>query len=174
MANKPIKKNNFTRKAQEYLDDQKLPEGKEKEYYDKFNFEYYDNNVNKHNLENQLHNTENLVDEVYSSCNARNRDLLSTAKVTKQLTDLKSVEDVYTPTNEDDEYLEMLKVEGYNNTLKRIFEDYSHLLLESNTIKSSSYLLKTFYISLGKLNREQKRWVRQEKKLNGKKEIRKS
>lgn len=159
----------FTQKSREYIDKTEL-QGKDLEYYTKFLDEYYDNSVNKKNLSDQLHNTDELVKKVYDQTNSRNRDLLSLLKVTKKLD---SEPDILNKTTknlyEKNKYLHLLKISGYNNTLKTLFEDFSEFLIDIQDHSHSISLLKQFYVEINRLAREERKWKYRQKSLDNKK-----
>ena len=158
--------NIFTKKATEYTDHINLPE-KEQEYYTRFKSEYYDNQVSQdpEKIKDQLHNTKELVSSVYNSTNSRNRDLLSTQKATNQLQELNeevNYKDVY----EEDKYTSMLKTEGYSETIRGMFQEFSDEFTQINTQPQSINLLKLFYITIQRVNREERKWLRKEKQIS--------
>lgn len=160
MSKKAYKKYNFPQRVHEYIDEPELPEDA-KTYYDKFNNENYGNSLSKDNLNSQLHNTPELVKSVYDQSNARSRCLLTKMKITKQLDP--SEEQESTHLYQDDKYYRMMKVDGYNLTLKEIFEDFSLLLTETTTPHHTLQHLKSFYVATRKLDREEKKWKKNEK-----------
>lgn len=160
------RKYKFSQKSLEYLDHQKLPK-KDKAYYSKFIDEYYGNSLSKDisKIKTQLHNTSELVDKVYAQTNSKHRDLLSHVKATNHLSEKIEVEECADSLYEEDRYYHMLKTNGYNDTLKELFEDYATNLSHTNTSEASLKLLKLFYIDFQKLNREERSWKRKEKKI---------
>lgn len=153
----------FNKKALEYVDRPKFEDQEINEFYEKFIFELYDNNLSKklENINLQIHNTNRLIDEVYASANARNRDLISHLKATKQIDEYN--EDTYQEVFQENKYLYLLKTDGYNASLKELFEDYSEVLIGITNPKRSLGILQTFYIEVQKLNREERKWRKNEK-----------
>lgn len=166
MAKKNYKKVNFPKKSQEYIDDPNYGDPDLDDYIFKFNNEYYGNSLKKthEGLKKQLHNTTDLVDQVYNQTNSRNRDLQSKLRVTHQIDTERPIENL-SQSNED-KYEYLLKKEGYNNTLKEIFLDFSYILSKATTESSSLISLKLFYIEIMKLHREEKKWRVKENKMN--------
>lgn len=64
----------------------------EKAWLNKFTEEYVNTTLDRHNLENNLHNTEKLKQDCDARSNARRRDVMVKSKLTKQLDYL---EDLY-------------------------------------------------------------------------------
>lgn len=155
-------KKSFTKKASEYVDSVHFDSKELNDYYDKFIFELYDNSLSKslENINKQLHNTNDLINKVYDSCNARNRDLISNLRATGHLE--QEVESD-TPLYKEDKYQHMLKTHGYNDTLKELFDDFSILNMSTKTHQSSLNILKSFYIEISKLNREERRFRKKER-----------
>lgn len=154
----------FTRKASEYIHKKDFKNKELNDYYEKFERELFDNNLSKSldRIHTQLHNTNELINKVYSQANSRERDLVSNLRATGHL---EQEVDSNTPFYKEEKYSHLLKTHGYNYTLKELFEDYSLMNLEVNTLHDSLQLLKHFYVEISKLNREERKFKKKDSQI---------
>jgi hypothetical protein len=151
------KKLYFPRNTREYLDKIENLSEEDKEYYKKFNDEYYANSISIQNTSLQLHNTPSLVKQVYNQTNARGRDIMSKSfyRVDETIDSLEN-------QPKENKYSQLLKTSTFNETIIELFDDYS--LEISSSVKSHGdalMILKRFYVEIGRVQREEAKFKKQ-------------
>ena len=112
---------------------------KERAWLNKFNREYITDTLDRDNPKKNLHKTKKLIKDCDDRNNARNRDVLTLAKASKQLTDFEELREETDKNNYEDYIIEELDKKDAREAVDWLADqlDKDEETLEANIINES-------------------------------------